>query len=335
MKRITLLVLIVLLLPLYAFSQDSGYGVIEPGAAALLGSGILFMESSSLLIRPMLFVAQDRTLSAYQDYLENTSGDFDENLFSEGYSTTKLQIQQWVNFGGGILFTSSLFFFPDEQVTISLPGKISLITGLAAVMAGNFFDFLALGSYAESKYYGLGYEDAAAGASELYAAYADSYGAFTKANGVGLILKGVGGAAVFASFLLPGKKQPYFPSALHKIMNAGALLFMTAGMVTKSMAQVHLVQIPYAWEEYNNASSGAAALYERYSGLNTAYTALTLTSYGLWIAGGSALITALFLPAPSPTAQRAAAQRNNTKDISVSLLPAYNGNFGLGLTVSK
>jgi hypothetical protein len=234
-----------------------------------------------------------------------------------------------------MLFTSSLFFFPDEQVTISLPGKISLIAGLAAIMTGNFFDFLALGSYAESKYYGFGYEDATAGAADLYAAYADSYGAFTTANGLGLILKGVGGAAVFASFLLPGKKQPYFPSTLHKIMNAGALLFMTAGMVTKSMAQVHLVQIPYAWEEYNTASSGAAALYERYSGLNTTYTALTLTSYGLWIAGGSALITALFLPAPSPSAQRAAIQRNDAQDISVSLLPAYNGNFGLGLTVSK
>ena len=335
MKRIVLFVLIVLLMPLPAFSEDTGYGIIEPGAAALLGAGMLFMESSSLLIRPMLLVAQDGALASYQAYLSDTSGSFDSENFDDGALAEKLQIQHWVNFGGGMLFTSSLFFFPDEQVTISIPGKISLIAGLAAIMTGNFFDFLALGSYAESKYYGLGYEDATAGAADLYAAYADSYGAFTAANGMGLILKGVGGAAVFASFLLPGKKQPYFPSTLHKIMNAGALLFMTAGMVTKSMAQVHLVQIPYAWDDYNDSLTKPAALYEEYQKLNTAYNALMLTSYGLWIAGGSALITALFLPSPPPSTAKTAEKRSALQEYSVTVLPAYRGNLGLGLTVSK
>ena len=328
MKRIVLFMLIVLFLPLHAFSQDTGYGMIEPGAAVLLGTGIAFMESSSLLIRPLLFVAQDGALASYQDFLSDTSGSLDGGSFNDSSRARKLQIQHWINFGGGMLFTSSLFFFPDEQVTISLPGKISLIAGLAAVMAGNFFDFLALGSYAESKYYGLEYEDAST-------AYTESYGTFTTANGMGLILKGVGGAAVFVSFLLPGKKQPYFPSALHKKMNAGALLLMTAGMVTKSMAQVHLVQIPYAWDDYNDSLTKPAALYEEYQRLNTAYNALMLTSYGLWIAGGSALITALFLPSKPPSTAKTAEKRSALQEYSVTVLPAYRGNLGIGLTVSK
>jgi hypothetical protein len=84
MKRTVLLMLIVLLLPAHAFTEDSSYGIIEPGAAALLGSGILFMESSSLLIRPMLFVAQDGALASYQDYLSDTSGNFDSGNFDDG-----------------------------------------------------------------------------------------------------------------------------------------------------------------------------------------------------------------------------------------------------------
>ena len=335
MKRFILLMLAVLLLPLYtSFAQDGPYGSIDPGAAALLGTGIGFMETSSLLIRPMLFVAQDQALASYHDYLNNSSGRFDSDNFDDGSWANKLQVQNWTNFGAGMLFTSSLFFYPEDKVTISLAGKICLITGLATVMTGNFFDFLAMGSYAESKYYALDYKNATGNAEDIYSAYSDSYRTFKTANGLGLILKGVGGAALFTSFLLPGKKQPYFKSNLHKIMNAGALFFITAGMVTKSMAQVHVVQLPYAREDYESAATNAASLFERYSGFNKAYTALTLTSYGLWLAGGSALITALFLPAAT-TSELNTENLFGREGFSLSLLPEYNGNFVIGLSLSK
>lgn len=320
------------------FAQDDSYDTIHPGAAVLLGTGMLFFESSGTVLDTMLFVEKDRTLSEYRDYLSATSPDQLGGSFNDGLWAKKLQIQSLSNFGAGILFTSSLFFFPDEQVTISIPGKIGLIAGLATVFAGNFFDFLSHGAYVESKNYAFDYENATSGASAVYDTYMAAYGTYGLASGLGLILKGVGGALTAASFILPGRKQPYFPSLLHKIMNAGGLLFITAGAVTKSIARNFVVQIPYAYEDYQNAGSNAAAAYEVYQDLNTAYTALTLTSYGLWIAGGSAIITALFLPAPSPSGGGELSARSaekNANAASVSLLPVYNGNFGIGLTVSK
>lgn len=316
-----------------AYSQESTYDVIEPGAAALLGTGIAFMETSALLLRPGVLIEQDRALSAYQDYLTSTSGG--HGWFNDGTGANRQQVQSWVNFGTGMLFASSLFFFPEEKVTISLAGKFTLAGGLAVIMAGNVFDSLALSAFTRSKISAEAYETATSNAGDLYAEYQEAHNAYLFETAMSMILKGVGGAAVFASFLIPGKKEPYFPSTLHKIMNAGALFFFTAGVVTKSIAQVHLVRAPYAYFDYEDASSNTSVLYEEYKRLNTTYTALNLTSYGLWIAGGSALITALFLPPPSETRARLAGKQRESETASVSLVPVYNGNFGIGLSVSQ
>jgi len=317
------------------FSEDYSYEMINPGALALLGTGVLFMESSSLLIRPMLLVEQKNVLAAYDEYQQQTTELPDDYDFNDGSFANKLQVLGLANSSAGLLFASSLFFFPDEQVTISTFGKIGLIAGLATILAGNILDYIALNSYAGSEYYAYYYENATEGAGDIYNDYAATLAAYTGVSALGLLLKGVGGVITAASFILPGKKEPYFKNTLHKILNAGALALFAAGTVTKAAAQLYLVQSPYAWIEYNEATANAGALYAEYERLNSTYTALSLTSYGLWIAGGSALITSLFLPDTGTQERMASREDAQLEKTSVSIMPSYNGNFGIGLTISK
>lgn len=324
-------------------AQEKNYKTTEPSAFALFATGIGLMEIVSLVERPVLLSSQYRSIQEYRDYLASSTGDYDLYDADLNRRFSALALAQW---GTGAAFASSLLLFPPEQVTISPFGKITAIAGMAAAAAGSIFDFAALNYLVRADYNYMQYEDASVAAEELYNAYSLNMDNYQTATLVGMIIRGSGGLVGMLAPVMPGRKKPMASTSAHRGLFIGAVLSFTASAFTKHAAQIKALQLNNLYTAYQESTSNLNEVYTDYRRANTAYTALTVTTYGLWAAGGAAVITAFFLPQKQISGYTAAGSRDSVaypadgteprfELTGVTAAPAARGGFQLGFTFAK
>jgi len=333
-QSITVILLLILGSAPILSAEEKNYGTTEPSAFALFATGIGLMEIVSVVERPVLLSSRYRSIREYREYLASSSGDY--NLYNEDWNNrlSALALTQW---GTGAAFASSLLLFPPEQVTFSLAGKITAVVGMAAAAAGSVFDIIALNNLVRADYNYMRYEDASVGVEELYNAYSLHMENYQTATLIGMIVRGSGGLVGMFAPVMPGRKKPMASTSAHRGLFLGAVLSFTASAFTKHAAQIQALQLNDLYAAYQESTSNLNEVYTDYQRANTAYTALTITTYGLWAAGGAAVITAFFLPQKQLSGYVSAAEDAGSRFelTGVTAAPAVDGGIRFGFTFAK
>jgi hypothetical protein len=289
------------------YAQPADYRTSSTSAAALFSTGIIFMELHALVNRPILVQTQYNIVKSFETYSETGTG-YPESAWPDRFGL--MSLGQWT---AGALFTGSTLLLPPEQLTISIPGKIGMLAGMALAGTGALFDLASVGALVETDYSYSLYIDSGGQFDSLYGSYERAYTIYKAANIVGRSLRGAGGFITAISLALPGSKSPLAPASIHKVLFASSLLLITGGVYAKHAASIQALRLNDLYEDYAEAGDPGAA-YAVYRRVYNGYAASTVLAYGLNMLGGAAAVAALFLPAGN----KAAIPKENRTGIEVT-----------------
>jgi TolB-like protein len=289
---------------------------------AVMSGGILFMEAGNTF-GVMGFESMRKSEVLYGQYMAAT-GDFDA-LYA-AYTSAQggsaiFGISSYSLLGlGAAGISTSVFLLPPDAYRLSLMGKIAYSAGLACSVSGSVLALMAGNQeYAIGPLYDA-YMNADADFDALYQQYRSGYTAYSLERIFGYSLWGLGGIAMAGSFFLPGEKAPMADSLWNKILFAGGTALVSGGGFTQSMALNVRQLSEERYKAYMNATTGFDALYADYSASHGNYVLLSALSYGLLASGAAAVITSLFVPLGSPSAQASA-----ELPVILSLIPLPDG----------
>ncbi len=332
MGKKTLSVIFTLLLGLQfrAGAEVKEYGTSSPSASALFATGIGLMEVYGLVMRPLILTRDYEKITSYLDYTDGTGSGYD--YFDS--DSDKLVITSFGLWSTGALFAAAPLLFPPEELTISVPGKIGMILGLGLSGAGALLDLISANRLADSDYYFSLYEGAHDDLAGLYGQYETAFSDSRNAAIIGMSLRGAGGLITALSLILPGEKKPLASTPLHKLLYGGAIVLITGGIYAKHAAAVQALRLNSLYDDYTRSAGNPGEVYAEYERIYTGYAAAAVLSYGFFIAGGAAAVTALFIPQREVPGYSAGSGAADVIELSsFSLIPGTNGDihFGIGL----
>ena len=302
--------------------QAAGFVMPDILGLAVMSGGILFMEAGNTF-GVMGFESMRKSEILYGQYMAAT-GDFD-GLYA-AYTSAQggsaiFGISSYSLLGlGAAGISTSVFLLPSDTYRLSFMGKIAYAAGLACSVSGNVLALMAGNQqYTNVPLYDA-YMSADADWDALYQQYQSGYTAYSLERIFSYSLWGLGGVAMAGSFLLPGEKAPMADSLLNKILFAGGTALVSGGGFTQSMALNARQLSEERYKAYMKATTGFDALYADYSASHGNYVLLSALSYGLWAGGAAAVITSLFVPLGSPSAQASA-----EFPVILSLIPLPDG----------
>ena len=129
-----------------------------------------------------------------------------------------------------------------------------------------------------------------------------------------------------ASFLMPGENRPVASSLLDKLFIAGGMALLTGGNLSQSAAHRAQGQMELLWERY--VASADDGLRDEYEACYERYLASTFLTYGLWTAGGAAVIAAVVFDMEAA----GGGVSKNPEELSLFLRPEPSG-WALGARI--
>ena len=270
---------------------DSPYGFDRTPILPLvfLSTGLFFFESGSL-IRSVNVGVENNLTDAWEAYALFGEQNRYEDYSDLYYLYRNLSITSFSVWGGGALILSTVSFqFPEPTFFLSTRGRAVFGASLCLGVVSNILIQWSDNQGFQNQQ--LWERFAVTGNPDDEETYRQGYAFYRKSRLLSATFGALSGVGMAASFLMPGESRPVASSPLDKLLIAGGVALLTGGNLSQSAAHRAQGQMESLWERY--VASADIGLRDEYEASYERYLTNTFLTYGLWTAGGAAVLAAV------------------------------------------